>query len=68
MKPEISSNGKTVWVNKVGCIGRFCPMSGELMDGGVLTTMPPDWEEWTEAMFRTHGFKVAKKWKPRWVK
>ncbi len=36
MEAEISTNGRTIWINSDQgvCIGRFCPISGEVASPG----------------------------------
>lgn len=75
MKVEVSSDGRTVWVNGPFCMARFSSTGWEIMEPagmGVtdfvetcLVTSPAlDWEEFVGAVKKHHGVVVDKKFRP----
>jgi hypothetical protein len=73
-KNDICSDGRTVWVNgPSGCLGRFCPVSGEIFSGNPevgssLATTEPKWDLWTILMRYYHEVDVNPDIEPEWSK
>ena len=66
MKPEITTNGITVWVNNPICVGRFCRLSGEIFLGDQSISTKPEWASWRKEMKVRVGVNVPEKFRPRW--
>lgn len=69
-KPEITTNGRTIWVNSTvtgGCLGRFCPASGEVFLEGRTITTKPVWVEWTNEMYERYAISIPFELKPVWT-
>ena len=65
---EITSDGRTVWVNAPNCIGRFTQDLGEVyLFGEDNIQTPPDWEAWLEAMAENHNVTISNVHQPLWV-
>lgn len=66
---EVTTDGRTVWVNGPLCIGRFCPVSAEVLrvDGTMLYKSPPAWTWWLQMMRWEHGVMVPDDFKPKWL-
>jgi hypothetical protein len=67
---EIMGDGSTVWVNRITCIGRFCPLSFEVytpiqsFDRVYLAvsgneTHLPDWRRFQALMLQHYGVTVS---------
>lgn len=82
MKPEITSNGTTVWVNTAICIGRFGiagidvhkDWEGQMEDGSPCLDCIPasgdhlaDWERFKASMKTHHNVEIPEKHRPKWV-
>lgn len=69
---DISTDGRTVWVNgRAGCLGRFCPVSGEIFSGCTATplaTTEPRWDLWVILMRYYHEVDVNPNIEPKWSK
>lgn len=66
---EITTDGRTVWVNSPICIGRLCKISGEvILDQHCEYIRPPDWESWKAGLKKYYDVDVPDKYKPEWSK
>lgn len=76
MKLEITTDGKTVWVNgEHGCIGRFSNRLAEVMVNPAkgFTTYQSEigmagdknWKWFQDTMLGTHRVTVSDDWKPK---
>ena len=65
---EVSTDGRTVWVNAPICIGRFCPSSGEVMHNSrtVYYIIPANWDRWVARMQEVHGVYIDDSSIPGW--
>jgi len=72
-KPEITTDGRTVWVNAPICIGRFGPVGGEVMDylPGIgydgCECVQPNWAVWCKRMHEVHEIVIPEDMRPTWV-
>tara|TARA_Y100000310_G_scaffold263083_1_gene273051 strand:+ start:1987 stop:2553 length:567 start_codon:yes stop_codon:yes gene_type:complete len=71
MKPKITTDGKTVWVNGPdSCLGRFGPAGAEVLEGLAPCldyTGKPDWGSFVRAMLTHHNIRVSEDYKPHWL-
>lgn len=68
MKPEITKDFKTLWVNTDHCLGRICPFSFEIFRGlygeesinhvPANGIQPPDWELFKQKMKEIYGVEI----------
>ena len=68
-KPEITTDGRTVWVNGPMCLGRFSPRSSEAVMADLKNLKyraPPDWETWRADMLEQQAIVVSDEYKPGW--
>lgn len=76
IKPEIHSDGVTVWVNGQLCLGRFGTFAfgiyasnkskhREIVDNGLEETTLEDWAEFKEKMLKYHGVKILNRYIPK---
>ena len=79
---EVSSDGRTVWVNKDVCLARFCPISHEytavVTDGvayqeGTIPHNIPDmliaahWDNFVIGVKKRWGVKITNEHRPLYV-
>ena len=65
---EITTDGRTVWVNTWRCLGRFTANMAEVMNiPGGWRDHDPDWAKWVDAMKAFHGVTVPEKYRPDWA-
>jgi hypothetical protein len=75
LEAEITTDGRTVWINRPILIGRFCPISGEVVVGrDVETRVHPDkkpgqadWEWFKARMLEEHRVDVEDSFRPGYV-
>ncbi len=73
---EITTDGRTVWVNGPTCLGRMCPVSAEVFDAqshplvqivtGKKTPSTKAWCWWVETMLAEHDIAIPDTYKPTW--
>ena len=73
---EITTDGRTVWVNSSVCLGRFSPLGVDVhqdaegqMAGGsqcLDCCQEPDWPRFVASMWEHHGVQVTDEYKPAW--
>lgn len=83
IKPEIMSDGKTVWVNGADgcCLGRFSwagidvhkdaegqQESGQCLDCKAGPTTYEDWLRFKDGMLQHYNVKIAKKHIPQFLR
>lgn len=65
---EVSTDGRTVWVNTPrGCIGGFCSSGYEIwaeVTGDLIDSGGPDWETWNEMLQIYYGVTVPEELRP----
>ena len=74
---DITKDRRTVWVNtELGCVARFCPISGEVLkfENGstkVMYELPSttraDWDNWVAKVKEVHNVDVWNNYMPNWV-
>lgn len=75
LKPEVVSDGRSVWVNSHRCLARFCPISFELFlddprkDVVVRATEDrlADWENFKTMVFKKYQVVVADRHRPTYI-
>lgn len=75
---EVSSDGRTVWVNLVVCLARFCPTSREYaqvdqkeakcVGHGDRTPTPQDWDDFVREIEARWGITVEAEHTPLYIK
>jgi hypothetical protein len=71
---EIRTDGRTVWVDRIVTLARFCPVSGEI-DGATPEMRPhvnmkPTWDDWHWFFARVkevHGISIPDRFRPSYV-
>lgn len=70
---EVSSDGRTVWVNREMCVARLCPVSieyFEVPDGSPYMVRSPgekDWHQFQADIERMFGVQVGDEHRPKWL-
>ena len=74
---EITTDGKTVWVNSSVCLGRFSRFGvdvhkdaeGQMRSGSqcLECSQEPNWPRFVAAMKEHHGIEVSDDYKPAWA-
>lgn len=71
---EITTDGRTVWVNAPMCIGRLGPTYAEVfsskLSGGANDVYAylgaGDWWWWVNKMKEIHGLEIPESYRPVW--
>jgi len=74
---EISSDGKTVWINGPLCVGRFCRFGIDVLDGIRIKMTTParpvggaklvDWQVFQTLMLDHYGVEVSNRHAPEFL-
>ena len=74
---EITTDGRTVWVNAAVCLGRFSPFGvdvhkdaeGQMQSGlqCLECSADSDWTTFVAAMLKHHDITVPDKYRPGWL-
>ncbi len=75
IETSVTTDGATVWVNSVICLGRFSERTVEVFDQAGEKTLyaatHPDLDEWyrfVRAVAHHHGVTVGSEHTPRWLR